>query len=165
MRAYLQTYVALPASCAKNSKIAGHPPSTLFRIVAPSDGPMRSKSRCSSSTLVVSGVCATNSTSTSEAKATRESGFHLALISQLTTKRFAGSQTRTWPTTTSLPSAHFVYQRPPTNGSMIDSITGASPNPWALGHQRSIPAVNTSNALAADAWTVMDLRTGAISLV
>src|SRR5579885_3539226 len=99
---------------------------------------------------------------TSTSELTVESGFQLALISQPKTMRCGGSHTRIWPTTASLPSACLVYQRPPSLGSLLDCTTGVLPMPCDLGHQRSIPLVNTSNAFACDAFTTSVLFTGAI---
>ena len=68
------------------------------------------------------GASAMNFTSTSEVSATRDSGFQLPPISQPTTNRSPGCQTRTWPTVTSSPPSWREYQRPPTCGSMNDSL-------------------------------------------
>ena len=126
---------------------------------------MRSKSWCTSSTRVRPVPSAAKRTSTSEANSARESGFHSALISQLTAKRAPGSQARTCPTTTSVPSSWCVYQRPPTNGSMIDFTIGVAPMLWVLGHQPSMPAVKTSKARCGLASTTTAFLTGAMLIV
>ena len=72
---------------------------------------------------------------------------------------------RTGPVTTSVPSSNFVYQRPPTNGSIMDSRIAALPMLWLFGHQRLMPAVNTSKARSGVASTITLLCTGAILMV
>src|SRR5580704_12239206 len=104
------------------SRILGQPPSTSRRIDAPASAPIRSNLRCSSSTVVAFGPSATKRTSTSEL--TDVSGFHLLLISQLTTKRCGGSQASTLPTVASDPSSLTSYQRPPSRVSKIDVLRG-----------------------------------------
>lgn len=65
----------------------------------------------SSSTRVASGPSGTNLTSTSEL--TVVSGFQWLLMSQLTTNRCGGSQTRILPTLACEPSSFSSYQRSP----------------------------------------------------
>src|SRR5580693_7574639 len=155
----------LETSLANSSMSLGQPLSTSLRIFSPPASPMRSKLRCSSSTRVLPAPSGEKRTSTSEASSARASGFHCGLICQLTTSRSPGCHTRTWPIVTSLPSSLRVYQRPPVNGSMIDCVGGVAPMPWVLGHQRSMPLVNTSKACCGVAATTTDLRTGAMLMV
>src|SRR5260370_10593275 len=132
-----------PASGRKRSGMPDQPPSTSLRNEPPPSAPIRSNLRCSSSTKVASGPSIVKRTSTSEP--TVVSGFQRWLMSQLTTKRFGGSQRRILPTVASEPSSPVSYQRPPRRGSIVTLFIGDVPILLLRGHQRSTPAVNTSN--------------------
>src|SRR5215467_1327868 len=152
-----------PAAARKLSSIPGQPPSTSLRIEAPASAPIASNLRCSSSTTVASGPSIVKRTSTSEP--TVVSGFQRWLMSQLTMKRFGGSQRRILPTVASEPSSPVSYQRPPRRGSIVTAFIGEVPIVPRRGHQRSSPAVNTSKACAWLALTRTLLRTGAMVTV
>src|SRR5260370_26136239 len=149
-----------PASGRKRSGMPDQPPSTSLRNEPPPSAPIRSNLRCSSSTKVASGPSIVKRTSTSEP--TVVSGFQRWLMSQLTTKRFGGSQRRILPTVASEPSSPVSYQRPPRRGSIVTVFIGDVPIVPLRGHQRSSPAVNTSQACALLALTRTLLRTGAM---
>jgi hypothetical protein len=86
----------------------------------------------------------------------------LGVICQASTSRWGGSQTSTLPTSHSLPSSQTPYHRPPAPGSSTDFASGDLPMWCSRGHQRSIPAVNTSKARACEVSTTTCRRTGSI---
>src|SRR5260370_28314583 len=139
----LQLLDHCPAAARKRSRMPGQPPSTSLRNEAPPSAPIRSNLRCSSSTRVASGPSIVKRTSTSQP--TVLAGFQRWLMSQLTMKRFGGSQRRILPTVASEPSSPVSYQRPPRRGSIVTVFIGAVPIGPLRGHHRSSPAVNTSN--------------------
>src|SRR6266481_1149333 len=159
----LQLLDHCPAAARKLSRMPGQPPSTSLRSEAPASAPIRSNLRCSSSTRVASGPSIVKRTSTSEP--TVVSGFQWWLMSQLTTKRFGGSQRRILPTVASEPSSPVSYQRPPRRGSIVTVFNGEVPIVPLRGHHRSSPAVNTSKACAWLALTRTLLQTGAMVTV
>src|SRR5207253_9960762 len=125
----------------------------------------RSRSRCSSSTLVCSGPSARTPTSISLACTGSGSYCHSPLICQVISSRWGGSHATTRPQSHSLPSTPRSYQRPPSRGSRIASAISAWPMWNSRGHQVLNELVKTRNAFSIGTPTVVrPLRAGLVDV-
>src|SRR6266487_1153906 len=147
-------YSWLAAALANSSSMAVQPPPPMSasQIAWPSTS--RSRSRCSSTTVVCSGPSGVNRTSISLACWGSGSYCHWPLICQVTTSRFGGSQASTRPQSHWLPSVPCSYQRPPSRGSRIAWAMSAWPMWYWGGHQVWIESVKTRNARSTGTLTV-----------